>query len=236
MKLYLIPIPLAENALDSLSPMIRQAILVTNFYLVENVRTSRRFISSLKAGIDISQLTFFELNKDTNFQKLTEYFKQIPVDANIGVMSEAGCPAVADPGSLVVSYAHKHQIQVIPLVGPSSILLALMASGLNGQSFAFHGYLPIDRTERGKKFKNLEKDSKQNKQTQIFIETPYRNNQVFEQLINELQAETSLCIASNITGEKELIASKKVKDWKNDLTKKELPDLHKQPTIFLLLA
>ncbi len=236
MKLYLIPIPLAENALDSLSPMIRQAILLTNFYLVENVRTSRRFISSLKAGIDISQLTFFEVNKDTNFQQLTEYFKQIPSDANVGVMSEAGCPAVADPGSLAVSYAHKHHIQVVPLVGPSSILLALMASGLNGQSFAFQGYLPIDRTERSKKFKNLEKDSKQNKQTQIFIETPYRNNQVFEQLINELQAETSLCVASNITGEKELIVTKKVKEWKGDLAKKALPDLHKQPTIFLLLA
>jgi len=236
MKLYLIPIPLAENALDSLSPMVKQAILVTQFYLVENVRTARRFISSLKAGIDISQLTFFEVNKDTNLQQLTEYFKQIPTEANIGVMSEAGCPAVADPGSLAVSYAHKHNIQVIPLVGPSSILLALMASGLNGQSFAFQGYLPIDRAGRSKAIKNLEKDSKQKKQTQIFIETPYRNNHVMEQLISDLQEETSLCIASNLTGENELVISKKVKEWKSDLAKKQVPDLHKQPTIFILLA
>lgn len=236
MKLYLIPIPLAENALDSLSPMVKQAILVTQFYLVENVRTARRFISSLKAGIDISQLTFFEVSKDTNLQQLTEYFKQIPTEANIGVMSEAGCPAVADPGSLAVSYAHKHNIQVIPLVGPSSILLALMASGLNGQSFAFQGYLPIDRAGRSKAIKNLEKDSKQKKQTQIFIETPYRNNHVIEQLISDLQEETSLCIASNLTGENELVISKKVKEWKSDLAKKQVPDLHKQPTIFILLA
>ncbi|TAH21635.1 MAG: SAM-dependent methyltransferase [Cytophagales bacterium] len=236
MKLYLIPIPLSENALDSLSPMVKQTVLVTQYYLVENVRTARRFISSLKIGVDISQLTFFEVNKDTNLQKLTEYFKQIPSEANVGVMSEAGCPAVADPGSLAVSYAHKHRIQVVPLVGPSSILLALMASGLNGQSFAFQGYLPIDRSERSKAIKNLEKDSKQKKQTQIFIETPYRNNHVLEQLANDLQEETSLCIAANLTGENELVISKKAKEWKSDLAKKQLPDLHKQPTIFILLA
>lgn len=236
MKLYLIPIPLAENALDSLSPMVKQTVLITQYYLVENIRTARRFISSLKVGVDISQLTFFEVNKDTNLQKLTEYFKQIPPEANVGVMSEAGCPAVADPGSLAVSYAHLHHIQVIPLVGPSSILLALMASGLNGQSFAFQGYLPIDRSERSKAIKNLEKESKQKKQTQIFIETPYRNNHVLEQLVNDLQGETFICIAANLTGENELVISKKVKEWKSDLAKKQLPDLHKQPTIFILLA
>jgi 16S rRNA (cytidine1402-2'-O)-methyltransferase len=236
MKLYLIPIPIAENGLETLSPMVRNILLITDFYLVENVRTARRFISSLKTGKDITQLTFFEVNKDTDLQQLAAYFKEIPINANVGVMSEAGCPAVADPGSLAVSYAHKHKMQVVPLVGPSSILLALMASGFNGQSFAFQGYLPIDRGERSKAIKNLDKESKQKKQTQIFIETPYRNNQVFEQLINDLQAETQLCIATNLTAEDELILTKKVKEWKSEWLKKTLPDLHKLPTIFLLLA
>jgi 16S rRNA (cytidine1402-2'-O)-methyltransferase len=236
MKLYLIPIPLAEDTLNTLSPMISQIISITDVYLVENVRTARRFISSLKLGKDISQILFFELHKDTNFQQISEYFKQIPSDANVGVMSEAGCPAVADPGSLAVSYAHKHQIQVIPLIGASSILLALMASGLNGQSFAFHGYLPIEKSEKAKTIKVFEKESKQKKQTQLFIETPYRNNPLLEQLINELSPETQLCIAVNLTAKTELIRTQKVQAWKNDLVKKQLPDLHKQPAIFLFLA
>lgn len=236
MKLYLIPIPIAENALQTLPAMIKDVLLTTDFYLVENIRTARRFISSLKTGREIAQLTFFELNKNTDIQQLNKYFKEIPTGANVGVMSEAGCPAVADPGSLAVSYAHKNNIQVVPLVGPSSILLALMASGFNGQSFAFQGYLPIDRSERSKAIKSLDKESKQKRQTQIFIETPYRNNQVFEQLINDLQAETQLCIAMNLTAENELILTKKAKEWKDEQAKKQLPDLHKQPTIFLLLA
>jgi 16S rRNA (cytidine1402-2'-O)-methyltransferase len=236
MKIYLIPIPLVENVLDTLSPMIAPIISTIDIYLVENIRTARRFISSLKVGKDISLITFFELHKDTNYQQISEYFKQISAEANVGIMSEAGCPAVADPGSLAVSYAHKHKIQVIPLVGPSSILLALMASGLNGQSFAFHGYLPIDKSERSKAIKNLEKESKQRKQTQLFIETPYRNNSLLEQLVNELSAETQLCIAVNLTGKEELIRTQKVQAWKYDLAKKQLPNLHKQPVIFLFLA
>lgn len=236
MKIYLIPLPLAEDTLAVLPPMIHQIISTTDVYLVENIRTARRFISSLKIGKDISQISFFELHKDTNFQEINEYFKQIPPEANIGVMSEAGCPAVADPGNLAVSYAHKHKIQVIPLVGPSSILLALMASGLNGQAFAFHGYLPIDRSERGKTLKNLEKESKQKKQTQLFIETPYRNNQLFEHCIQELSPETQLCVAVNLTANKELIRTQKVQAWKSDFAKKQLPELHKQPAIFLFLA
>lgn len=236
MKIYLIPTPLAEDTLETLSPMIPQIISITDVYLVENIRTARRFISSLKLGKDISLISFFELHKDTTFHQINEYFKQIPPEANVGVMSEAGCPAVADPGNLAVSYAHKHKIQVIPLVGASSILLALMASGLNGQAFAFHGYLPIDKSEKVKAVKNLEKESKQKKQTQLFIETPYRNNPLFEQLINELNPETQLCIAVNLTAKTELIRTQKVQTWKTDLAKKQLPDLHKQPTIFLFLA
>nr|MCU0392652.1 SAM-dependent methyltransferase [Thermoflexibacter sp.] len=150
MKLYLIPVPLTDNGLETLSPQIREVIMQTDFYFAENLRTARRFISSLKTGRDISQMTFFELNKNTNIQVVSENFKQIPLEANVGLMSEAGCPAIADPGSLAVSYAHKHQIQVIPMVGPSAILLALMGSGLNGQSFAFQGYLPIEKQEREK--------------------------------------------------------------------------------------
>jgi 16S rRNA (cytidine1402-2'-O)-methyltransferase len=236
MKLYLIPVPLTDNGLETLSPQIREVIMQTDFYFAENLRTARRFISSLKTGRDISQMTFFELNKNTNTQVVSENFKQIPLEANVGLMSEAGCPAIADPGSLAVSYAHKHQIQVIPMVGPSAILLALMGSGLNGQSFAFQGYLPIEKQEREKAIKNLEKESKQKKQTQLFIETPYRNNLVMDSLINELQGETQICIASNLTSANEWIRTKRVRDWKNDKVQGLLPDLHKQPTIFLILA
>jgi 16S rRNA (cytidine1402-2'-O)-methyltransferase len=236
MKLYLIPIPLSENSLHTLPPQIKEVVLVTDYYFVEEIRTARRFISSLKTGRDIAEMTFFELNKKTEMREVSENFKQIPSEANVGLMSEAGCPAVADPGSLAVSYAHKHQIQVIPLVGPSSILLALMASGLNGQSFAFQGYLPIEKSSREKMITILEKESKQKRQTQIFIETPYRNMAMLESLIEHLGEETYLCVASNLTGEYEYIKTKKVKEWKNEKEKKLLPDLHKQPTVFLLLG
>ncbi len=236
MKLYLIPIPLSENSLHTLSPQIKEVVLVTNYYFVEEIRTARRFISSLKTGRDIAEMTFFELNKKTEMREVIENFKQIPSEASVGLMSEAGCPAIADPGSLAVSYAHKHQIQVIPLVGPSSILLALMASGLNGQSFAFQGYLPIEKSNREKMIKILEKESKQKRQTQIFIETPYRNISMLGSLIEHLGEETYLCVASNLTGEHEYIKTKKVKEWKNEKEKKLLPDLHKQPTVFLLLG
>jgi Predicted methyltransferases len=236
MKLYLIPIPLSENSLHTLPPQIKEVVLVTDYYFVEEIRTARRFISSLKTGRDIAEMTFFELNKKTEMREVSENFKGIPSEANGGLMSEAGCPAVADPGSLAVSYAHKHQIQVIPLVGPSSILLALMASGLNGQSFAFQGYLPIEKSSREKMITILEKESKQKRQTQIFIETPYRNMAMLESLIEHLGEETYLCVASNLTGEYEYIKTKKVKEWKNEKEKKLLPDLHKQPTVFLLLG
>ncbi len=236
MKLYLIPIPLSENSLHTLSPQIKEVVLVTDYYFVEEIRTARRFISSLKTGRNIAEMTFFELNKKTEMKEVSENFRQIPSEANVGLMSEAGCPAIADPGSLAVSYAHKHQIQVIPLVGPSSILLALMASGLNGQSFAFQGYLPIEKSNRERMIKILEKESKQKRQTQIFIETPYRNAAILESLIEHLGEETYLCVASSLTGEHEYIKTKKVKEWKNEKEKKLLPDLHKQPTVFLLLG
>ena len=227
--LYLIPTILAPDTTEFvLSPQIKEIIKNTDYYFVENVRTARRFISELKVGKVIDELHFFEVDKDTNIEQIRKYFKQIPQNQHIGVISEAGCPGVADPGAIAVKVAHQLGIKVIPLVGPSSILLALMASGFSGQSFVFHGYLPIDKIERAKKIKALEIESRK-QQTQIFMETPFRNDSFLEDLLNTCQTDTLLCIACNITAPDELIQTKTVNQWK---TKK--PDLHKKPTIFLI--
>ena len=227
--LYLIPTILAPDTTEFvLSPQIKDTIKATDYYFVENIRTARRFISELKVGKVIDELYFFEVDKDTNIEQIRKYFKQIPQNQHIGVISEAGCPGVADPGAIAVKVAHQLGIKVIPLVGPSSILLALMASGFSGQSFVFHGYLPIDKIERAKKIKVLEIESRK-QQTQIFMETPFRNDSFLEDLLNTCQSDTLLCIACNITAPDELIQTKTVNQWK---TKK--PDLHKKPTIFLI--
>ncbi len=227
--LYLIPTILAPDTTESvLSPQIKEIIRTTDYYFVENIRTARRFISELKVGKVIDELHFFEVDKDTNIEQIRKYFKQIPQNQSIGVISEAGCPGVADPGAVAVKVAHQLGIRVIPLVGPSSILLALMASGFSGQSFVFHGYLPIDKIERAKKVKVLESESRK-QQTQIFMETPFRNDSFLEDLLNTCQPDTLLCIACNITAPDELIQTKTVNQWK---AKK--PDLHKKPTIFLI--
>lgn len=231
-KLYLIPSPLAEDTIQKvLSPQISGVLLETKYFFVENIRTARRLISEFKLGIKIEDLTFFELNKDTPVETTKENIKVILEGNQAGVLSEAGCPAVADPGSILVALAHSLDIQVIPLTGPSSILLALMASGLNGQSFAFHGYLPIAKDERIKSIKFFEKQSSGYQQTQIFIETPYRNNQLLEALVQCCSPKTRLCIAADITGANEMIKTKTIQDWK-----KELPDLNKIPSLFLFLA
>jgi len=227
--LYLIPISLAENALQVVLPQIKEIILQTNYYLVENIRTARRFISSLQTGRKVDELHFFELHKGTSQAELQAYFLQIPAEASIGIMSEAGCPAVADPGSLAVAFAHKKNIKVVPLVGASSILLALMGSGFNGQNFAFLGYLAIERAKRIKEIQELEKNLFQKRQTQIFIETPFRNNHLLADLLAHLAADTQLCIASNLTTEQEMVKTKTVADWK-----KQIPELHKQPTVFVV--
>ncbi|WP_025761811.1 SAM-dependent methyltransferase [Dyadobacter tibetensis] len=228
MTLYLIPTVLAEGtASDVLSPQIREVLMSLDVYFVENIRTARRFISSLKLGIVIDELEFWELDKNTPIEQTWERMKNL--DRPAGVLSEAGCPGVADPGAVAVDMAHQLGYQVKPLVGPSSILLALMGSGMNGQSFSFHGYLPIDKTERKMAIKHLEKESGQRGQTQIFMETPFRNNQFLTSLLDTANPNTKLCIASNITAADEFIQTKLVKEWK-----KELPDLHKKPTIFLL--
>ena len=160
---------------------------------------------------------------------MVPYFKELMTGKDVGLMSEAGCPGVADPGADVVSEAHKRGIQVVPLVGPNSLLLALMASGFNGQSFTFHGYLPIDKVERVKSIKELERIAEKNKQTQMFIETPFRNNHLFEDIVKNTAAQTLLCVACNITGEDEFIKTQSIGQWKQ-----EKIDLHKKPTIFLI--
>jgi 16S rRNA (cytidine1402-2'-O)-methyltransferase len=227
--LYLIPTILAPETSENVLPtQIKNAITQTDYYFVENIRTARRFISDLKTGKIIDNLHFFELTKDTSISDVRKYFDAVPRGQNIGIMSEAGCPGIADPGALAVKVAHQLGVKVMPLVGPSSILLALMASGFSGQSFVFHGYLPIDKIERSKKIKALENESKK-EQTQIFMETPFRNNSFLEDLLNTCQPTTLLCIACNVTGSDEMIQTKSVADWKN-----KKPDLHKKPTMFLI--
>jgi 16S rRNA (cytidine1402-2'-O)-methyltransferase len=229
MTIFLIPTVLAPETQDQvLSPQIVEVVKHLNTFFVEDLRTARRFISSLKLGKIIDELTFFELNKDTPQEQTLSQLKKLKGDA--GIISEAGCPGIADPGAVAVGFAHQLGYKVRPLVGPSSILLALMASGFNGQSFTFHGYLPIEKAAKVKALKSLEQTAKSKNQTQIFMETPYRNNSLLEDVLQNLNPETLLCIAANITAEDELIRTLPVKEWK-----KQKPDLHKKPAIFLLL-
>ena len=232
MKLVLIPCPIAENTANEVLPLeIKNYIFQTQHFLVENIRTARRFISELKLGISIEGLSFEILDKDSQRSTIQSYLKQ-HLQKNtdiIGVISEAGCPGVADPGALAVSIAQELGIEVIPLVGPSSILLSLMASGFSGQSFCFHGYLPIDKMARIKKIELLVKDVEKSGQTQIFIETPYRNNALLEDLLNHCPGNQLIHIACNIQGQDGFTQTKSVLEWK-----KNQPDLHKKPCIFLL--
>jgi len=228
--LYLIPSLLAEDSYSQAFPPFHKEIIQSiDYFLVEELRTARRFLSSYKISKPIEQLHFFELNKDTSKATIAGYFKEIGSDKNIGIISEAGCPGVADPGAIAVNYAHQIGMKVKPLVGPSSILLALMASGLSGQSFTFYGYLPIEKSERIKAIKTLEEDAKKNSRTQIFMETPYRNNPLFHDLIAQCLPATQLCVASNIMAVEESIVTKTIADWK-----KNPVDLHKKPSIFLM--
>ncbi|MFB0948072.1 MAG: 16S rRNA (cytidine1402-2'-O)-methyltransferase [Spirosomataceae bacterium] len=227
-KIYLIPTVLApDTQLLTLSPQVLEIIPKLKKFYVEDIRTARRFISSLKLGIDIPSLVFFELNKKTPEEKV---FKQMNREKqSIGVMSEAGCPGVADPGATAVKIAHRLGWKVVPIVGPNSMLLALMASGFSGQSYAFNGYLPIEKDKRVTEIKRLEELALTKRQTQLFMETPYRNNQVMESLLQHCNPDTSLCVAMNITSDDEFIKTKTVAEWQLDL-----PDLHKKPTIFLI--
>ena len=230
-KLFLIPNLIADGTQQVIPPSVLKALPSLQYFLAEDVRTARRYLSGLKIYERIESLQFEVLNKDTTQVGLVELMKPLLEGKNVGVISESGCPGVADPGALAVAYAHQHGIQVVPLVGPSSILLALMASGLNGQRFAFHGYLPIDAKEAVKTIKELEKESQQKKQTQLFIETPYRNNQVLDHLLNSLKNETQLSIALDVTGVHEFIQTKSVGQWK-----KNKPALLKEPAVFSFLG
>ncbi|WP_165043356.1 SAM-dependent methyltransferase [Dysgonomonas sp. ZJ709] len=229
-SLFLIPVTLGETTIERVLPSYnKEIILQTKHFIVENIRTARRFLKKVDASIDIDELTFYELNKHTNLEQIETYLTPISKGFHIGIISEAGCPAIADPGSDIVAIAQRKNYNVIPLIGPSSILLSLMASGFNGQSFAFQGYLPVDSGERVKKIKQLEHRILNEDQTQIFIETPYRNLKIVEDLIKNCPSSLKLCIAMNITCEDEYIKTLPVKEWS-----KKLPDMAKKPCIFLL--
>ena len=230
--LYLIPTLLADDTAELVLPVHIQSIIEkTDAYFVENMRSARRFITGLKTSRVIDETTFFELDKDTppadtrrQIQELMERKR------NAGVLSEAGCPGVADPGAVVVGMAHTLGWRVEPLVGPSSILLALMASGLNGQSFVFHGYLPIEKVDRVRALRFLEKEAQQRLQTQIFMETPYRNDALFADILANCQSTMRLCVACNLTAPDAFIRTLTIREWKT-----QVPDLRKKPTVFLLL-
>jgi 16S rRNA (cytidine1402-2'-O)-methyltransferase len=231
-KLFLIPNIVADNTQNQvINDQIKNALKDIRHFLAEDARTARRYLSSLKLYESIESLDFKILDKDTKPEQLKELFKPVNEGFNLGIISESGCPGVADPGAIAVKYAHLNQIQVVPLVGPSSILLALMASGLNGQQFAFHGYLPIEAKDAIRVMKDLEKESKAKSQTQIFIETPYRNNAIMQNLVKNLHESTLLCRVVDVTGAAEDIKMLPVKNWK--AIPMELPKL---PTVFLFLA
>jgi 16S rRNA (cytidine1402-2'-O)-methyltransferase len=230
--LYLIPTVIAEGTNDHvLSPQVKNVLPSLSYFLVEEVRTARRFLSSLKVFDSIEPLRFEVLNKDTADADLPQLLKPLLDGEDVGLLSESGCPGVADPGSKAVFFAHQKKIRVVPIVGPSSILLALMASGLNGQQFAFHGYFPIEPKELATKIKELERESKAKKQTQIFIETPYRNQSLFEQLLKNLNNETLLSVSYALTGQLEKIQTRTIAQWKSDAAA-----WAKEPAVFLFLA
>ena len=228
--LYLLPVTLGDTAIEKVLPSYNREIIVNiKHFIVEDVRSARRFLKKVDADICIDELTFYPLNKHTSPEAISGYLAPLAEGHSMGVISEAGCPAVADPGADVVAIAQRKHYRVVPLVGPSSIILSVMASGFNGQSFAFHGYLPIEAAERTSTIKKLEGRIYAENQTQLFIETPYRNRKLAEELIRTCRPSTKLCIASNITCADECIQTRPVKEWAG-----KLPDFDKKPTIFLI--
>lgn len=229
-KLYLIPTTLGENEpLEVLPVTVKETIDNLTFFIVENGKTARKFIKKIAPSKSQPSLKLFTLNKHTSQEELPEFLIPCLNGDDVGLLSEAGCPGVADPGADVVKIAHEKNIKVVPLVGPSSILLALMSSGMNGQSFAFNGYLPIDKNDRKQELKRLERLSFEHNQSQIFIETPYRNNKMLEDITMVLGGNTNVCVACDITLETEFIKTKTANNWK-----KNMVDLHKRPTIFII--
>ncbi len=231
-RLLLIPTPLGQGSMHTIPPYVLEQLSGIQVFIAERAKTARHFIKAALPEKDLPSLEIFELNKRTLPEELTEFLLPAEKGEDIGLMSEAGCPGVADPGAEIVRLAHQKGIQVVPLVGPSSILLALMASGMNGQGFAFQGYLPAKKLELAKALKKLEQVSGKLKQTQIFIETPYRNHGLIEVALASLKSSTRLCIAAELTLSTEFILTKTIGQWK----KATIPDLHKKPVIFLLQA
>lgn len=231
--LYLIPVTLGDTPISNVLPSYnKEIILGIRHFIVEELRTARRFLKAVEKSIDIDSLTFYEMGKHADVSRFNQYLEPLRKGQSVGVISEAGCPAVADPGADVVAIAQREGLRVVPLVGPSSILLAVMASGFNGQSFAFHGYLPIDAGARTKRLKQLESRSAAEHQTQLFIETPYRNEKLMADLLATCNPQTKLCIAAGLTTEQEYVRSQSIRDWK----KNGLPQISKIPTIFAIYA
>lgn len=229
-KVYLIPTVLHEEALETIPAYILEAVKDCTVFFVEQEKTARRFLKKMWKEMVIDDYQWFAIHKAESSVK-ANFIQLLKSGKNIGIISEAGCPGIADPGQILVEAAQQIGATVKPLVGPSSILLALMASGMNGQGFQFHGYLPIDTVERKKKIKELESDSHKRNCTQLFIETPYRNNALIKDLLQSCRQETKLCIAVDITAPAESIQTKTIKEWKN-----QIPDIHKRLAIFLLHA
>jgi 16S rRNA (cytidine1402-2'-O)-methyltransferase len=229
-KVYLVPSVLDESALQTIPTYLIDAVKDCKVIFAENERTTRRFLKSICKDIVIDDFEWFTIHKAEEEQKIS-FRQKIKEGKNIAIISEAGCPGIADPGQILVELAQQLNVIVKPLVGPSSILLALMASGMNGQQFEFVGYLPIDNIERAKTIKEMESSSAKKNSTEIFIETPYRNNQLIETLLKTCKATTRICIAAELTGTNEFVKTKTVADWQ-----KEEIDFHKKPVIFLLQA
>lgn len=230
--LYLFPVNLSEAPLENVLPEYNKKILANiRYFIVENIRTARRFLRKCDNNFDIDSSVFYTLNVRTKPETIFSYLDPIKNGHNIGIISEAGCPAIADPGADIVSIAQTKGYRIVPLVGPSSILLSLMASGFNGQRFTFEGYLPVENDKRIKAIKKLEERSLKEDSTHIFIETPYRNMKMMADLVSTLNKGTKICVAYNITGENEYIKTKAAGEWK-----KEIPTLEKKPCIFLIYA
>lgn len=229
--LYLIPVTLGETEIRNVLPDYNHDVIVgIKHFIVENIRSARRFLKKVEKSIDIDELTFYELNRHTDRKIIGEYLKPLEQGQAVGIISEAGCPAIADPGADVVAIAQSRGFKVVPLVGPSSIIMSLMASGFNGQSFAFNGYLPVDVAGRVKALKKLENKVYNEDQSQIFIETPYRNSKMLETMLSALRPNTKICVAAGITTEQEFIVTKTVEKWK----KGPMPDFEKVPCVFLI--
>lgn len=229
--LYLIPVTLGETSIEQVLPSYNHEVIMgIRHFIVENIRSARRFLRQTDKAFPIDESTFFEMGKHADEKQFSQYLQPLREGKSMGVISEAGCPAVADPGADIVKIAQREGLRVVPLVGPSSMIMAVMASGLNGQSFAFNGYLPVEPADRAKKLKALESRAWTEGQTQLFIETPYRNQKMFDALLCTLRPQTRLCVAAGITTEDEYIRTLHISEWKNT----KLPDLSKVPAIFLI--